>query len=170
MTKKLHIYNAGPLFTEYCNRQRIEEGAEFRKVFEELGEGYSCVLYNPADLPVNDDQVLKPIPSTDIFECDNDCIQDANILFVDMADEDSGTMVELGMFTQQKLNGEDVHIYAVHSDYRVSEVPETGLEKRLGYNKFALGALTYFDIKVHLRFADALEAFKQDIKDGKFDK
>lgn len=162
---KIHVYNAGPLFTEYCNAQRIKEGKAFDKFFATL-KGYDAACHNPASLPVNDDQVNKPIWSKDIFDCDNNVIQKSNVLFVDMADEDSGTMVELGMFVQRKLKKEKVHIYAVHSDYRVSDVEESGLEKRLGYNKFALGALTYFDIPVHTSFKSAFKAFQKDIEDG----
>jgi len=157
----IYIYNAGPLFTEYEVKQRKEEGKILRDM---LGSTESTVA-NPIDLPVNpsdENGGMQPVPS-EIFEADSIHIDKANVFFFDLANNDPGTLVELGMAVQRIRAGEtDIKIYAVHSDFRGPSNARKGFESTIGFNSFMTGALFRYDFEIYTSFKDAAEAFRKD--------
>lgn len=149
------IYNAGPLFTEADGEQRKKEQTYFDSL-----EGIS--IFNPLTSPFNADANS----AATIYEGDNAPIQAANVFFFDLASNDPGTLVELGMVIQKLQDGADLHIYPVISDFRVHGRNEYNCEySPVGYNSFLIGALDSNEIKIYRSFDDAFKAFIAE-KDG----
>lgn len=152
----MYIYNAGPLFSEAEQKQRLYEGAKLREVLKDQG-----IVANPLELPFAAD---SPIASSEIFNKDVSHIDAANIFFFDLATNDSGTLVELGMVIEKRRQGKNIKIYPVFSDLRLLRNQAFGLESPVGYNSFVVGSLTSHQIEVFASFEQALEQFILDFE------
>ena len=157
------IYVAGPLFTEYEMKQRREEGKLIRKLMDSLNLEYE--IGNPIDFGItpNDEIKGQPEPKV-IFETDAKFIDKTNVFFFDLANNDTGTHVEIGMAIQKLRAGEKVSIYPVHSDFRTTSNSRLGFHSTIGFNAFAIGAFEQYGIKIYHSFNEALEVFT-DIKE-----
>lgn len=153
----IYIYNAGPLFSEADQKQRMLEGNLLREVGVGMAEYF---VANPIDLPLD---LTKPLSSQTIFEMDNRHIQKANVFFFELATADTGTMVELGMAIQRLINGEKIDIYPIFSDLRLIRNQASGIECPVGFNSFVTGSLTYHQIPTYPDFESALQAFKRSL-------
>lgn len=87
MSKKGYV--AGPLFNEAEIGQRLKEG----KMLKELIP--TVTFYNPIEAPVNDKSTLPT--AEDIFQMDTDYILDSDYILADLAHEDPGVTMELGI-------------------------------------------------------------------------
>lgn len=152
----IYIYNAGPLFSEAEQKQRLYEGAKLREVLKDRG-----IVANPLELPF---AVDSPIASSEIFNKDMSHIDVANIFFFDLATNDSGTLVELGMAIEKRRQGKDIKIYPVFSDLRLLRNQAFGIESPVGFNSFVVGSLTSHQIEVFASFEQALEQFILDFE------
>jgi len=143
------IYNAGPLFTEADGEQRKKEQTYFNSL-----EGIK--VFNPLLSPFNEDANSAAA----IYEGDNAPIQESNVFFFDLANNDPGTLVELGMVIQMLEDGADIHLYPIISDFRVNGRDEYNCEySPVGYNSFLIGALESNGIKIYKSFKSAFQAF-----------
>ncbi len=152
----IYIYNAGPLFTEADQKQRLYEGKKLREVVNERG-----FVANPLELPF---AVDTPVASAEIFNKDTSHIDAANVFFFDLATNDSGTLVELGMAIEKYRQGKELKIYPVFSDLRLLRNQASGIESPVGYNSFVVGSLTSHQIEVYASFEQALEQFILDFE------
>ncbi len=160
--KKIVIYNAGPLFTEYEQRQRKEEGQKIRDLLLSMERKFE--LGNPIDFDVNPSEGNMTQPSQDvIYESDASFIDKTNVFFFDLCNDDSGTMVELGMAFEKLRSGIDIKIYPVISDFRTLSNPGKGFASTIGFNSFVMGGINKHGFKVFTSFDKALEQFKKDI-------
>ena len=151
----IKIYNAGPLFTEAEVTQRKSEGVQLRILLDNLNIDYS--IFNPIDLPLSDSPT-----SVTIFNADYNAIDSSNVFFFDLANMDTGTLVELGIVVEKLQSNPELKIYPVISDFRVHS-KLVGLDSPIGFNSFVMGALNVHNIKVFYSFKEALEQFKLDI-------
>ncbi len=150
--KNIYIYNAGPLFTEADQAQRLKEQASFDSI-------KGIEVFNPLTSPFNEGANSAAM----IYEVDNAPIQKANVFFFDLANNDTGTLVELGMVIQKLEDGAKIDIYPVISDFRVSGRSEYNCEYfPVGYNSFLIGALESHKIKIYKSFDEAFEVFILD--------
>ncbi len=158
---KFIIYNAGPLFTEYEISQRKLEGVKFRTLLEKNNVEYE--LGNPIDFPVNptDEIAAQPIPA-EIYEADASFIDRANIFFFDFANNDPGTMVELGMAVMKIRKGEEVWMYGINSDFRILSNSRLGYDSTIGLNSFMTGAIFKHGFNMYASFDQALATFCKD--------
>lgn len=150
--KDILIYNAGPLFTEADQAQRRKE----ETLFDSL-EGVK--VFNPLTAPFNDEANSPAL----IFEGDNEPIQEASVFFFDLASNDPGTLVELGMVIQKIMDGKNIHVYPIISDFRVDS--RKGYESNyypVGYNSFLIGSLEANNIAIFSSFKDAFDQFVSD--------
>jgi len=147
--KDILIYNAGPLFTEADQAQRLRE----QKYFDSI---MGIEVFNPLTSPFNEGANSAAM----IFEGDNKPIQKANVFFFDLASNDPGTLVELGMVIQKLEDGTKLDIYPIISDFRVMGRSEYNCDYYpVGYNSFLIGSLESHNIKIYQSFKDAFEAF-----------
>lgn len=151
---ELYVYNAGPLFTEADQKQRRYEGQQLRGLLKERG-----YVANPIELPFDTHVAIQ---SKVIFEKDTSHIDQANVFFFDLAGNDSGTLVELGMAIEKLRQGKKLSIYPVFSDLRLLRNQASGVESPVGYNSFVVGSLTAHNIETFDSFENALEQFKSD--------
>lgn len=152
-----NVYIAGPLFTEADQIQRYAEGDKIRWLFASTGvEG---LLFNPIEAPFQD---TDPDSAT-IFRGDYNAISLANTFFFDLATNDPGTLVELGIVIQRYMQDENIRIYPVISDFRALNRTKGGYESAIGYNSFLIGALTANKIPIYKNFQEALDAFQADM-------
>jgi len=150
--KNILIYNAGPLFTEADGVQRKKEETYFDSLQD-------VNVFNPLTTPLN----IDANSAVAIYDGDNAAIQAANVFFFDLANNDSGTLVELGMVIQRLEDGADLHIYPVISDFRVHDRDEYTCDyPPMGYNSFVIGALESNSIKIYKSFEAAFKAFVVD--------
>ena len=150
--KNIFIYNAGPLFTEADQVQRLKEQSYFDSI-------KSVEVFNPLTSPFNKGANSAAM----IYEGDNVPIQKANVFFFDLANNDSGTLVELGMVIQKLEGGAKLDVYPVISDFRVDGRGEYNCEySPVGYNSFLIGALESHNIKIYKSFKEAFEVFILD--------
>jgi nucleoside 2-deoxyribosyltransferase len=152
----IYVYNAGPLFSEAEQKQRLYEGARLRDVIKERG-----FVANPLELPF---AVDTPIASAEIFNKDTSHIDAANVFFFDLATNDSGTLVELGMAIEKLRQGKDLKLYPIFSDMRLLRNQSSGLESPVGFNSFVVGSLTSHHIEVFASFEQAFEQFILDFE------
>lgn len=146
---RLYIYNAGPLFTEADQAQRLLEQARFESI-----QGVD--VFNPLTSPENEGAVSAEM----IYEVDCAAIQRANVFFFDLANNDTGTLVELGMVIQKLETGATLDIYPVISDFRVHERDDYNCAYApVGYNSFVIGSLNKHKITIYHSFTDAFDAF-----------
>lgn len=151
---QIYIYNAGPLFTEADQKQRRLEGKQLRELVEEQG-----FVANPIELPFDTHVAIQ---SKVIFEKDTSHIDQANVFFFDLAGNDAGTLVELGMAIEKLRQGKTLSIYPVFSDLRLLRNQASGVESPVGYNSFVVGSLTAHNIRLFDSFDAALQQFKLD--------
>ena len=148
--KNIYIYNAGPLFTEADQAQKLKEEAYFDSL-------KGVEVFNPLTSPLMKEGTIT---AKLIYDVDNEAIQKANVFFFDLANNDPGTLVELGMVIQSLEDGKKLDIYPVISDFRVSERSEYISEfHAIGYNSFVIGSLESHNIKIYKSFKEAFEAF-----------
>ena len=88
---KKHIYLAGSLFSEAEVAQRLKEGKIIKETF---GDKYT--LYNPIEAPCNDKEANLP-SCIDIFMADTEEVLKSDIIIADLANQDPGVMMELGI-------------------------------------------------------------------------
>lgn len=152
------IYVAGPLFCEAEVAWRKHEGSLLNEFIR--FEGRDLEVFNPIDLPVNSS---NPTPA-DIFEADFfGSMMKSKYFFFDLNNEDSGTIMELGMVIRQKMAGEDLKIYPVISDIRLGSRDSVKYPAK-GMNSFVIGSLDYLNIPIHKSFAEAFAQFVKDVK------
>jgi nucleoside 2-deoxyribosyltransferase len=152
----IYIYNAGPLFSEAEQKQRLYEGEKLREVVKDAG-----FVANPLELPFATD---TPIASAEIFNKDTSHIDAANVFFFDLATNDSGTLVELGMAIEKLRQGKKMKLYPIFSDLRLLRNQSSGIESPVGFNSFVVGSLTSHNIEVFSSFDQALEQFILDFE------
>jgi nucleoside 2-deoxyribosyltransferase len=152
----IHIYNAGPLFSQADMAQRRKEGAILNDIGKDVPDFF---VANPIDLPFDFSEALTSVA---IFGKDASHIDKANCFFFELATGDTGTMVEFGMAIEKFRQGKDIKIYPVFSDLRLSRNQASGVECPVGFNSFLVGACTFNKIPIHDSFESALEAFKKD--------
>jgi len=161
--KKLIIYNAGPLFTEYEQKQRKEEGKKIRDFLNKLNIEFE--LGNPIDFDVNPSEENMSQPTQDIiYECDASFIDKTNIFFFDLCNNDSGTMVELGMAFEKLRQGKKIKIYPVISDFRTLSNSGKGFSSTIGFNSFVMGGIKKHNFEIFTSFDKAFKQFSKDIK------
>lgn len=147
---------AGKLFSQADQAQRQKEYDLLVEINEELGVDYE--VYSPIHAPINDKSKLPS--ALDVFNGDEKELMESSVVFADLADEDPGVMMELGMVLL-----EDIRVYAYLSDIRIGTSGEyNGIYVPFGYNQFVIGGLEKYFGKVYLSFGEALEAYKEDIK------
>lgn len=152
------IYNVGPLFTEAESKQRKYEGEQIRNLLESHSFDYQ--LYNPIDFPLNNQ---AHVTSDQIYALDYQRLSEADIVFFDLANEDSGSCVALGLIMEKKLQGKNIQIYPVIHDIRLSRNGESGYESSCGFNSMVIGILTGNHIPIYDSFETAFAQFKQDL-------
>ena len=147
--KDIFIYNAGPLFTEADQAQRLKEQTFFDSI-------KGVKVFNPLTSPFNEGANSAAM----IYEGDNAPIQEANVFFFDLANNDTGTLVELGMVIQKLEDGEKLDVYPIISDFRVHGRSDYKCDYHpVGYNSFLIGALESHNIKIYHSFKEAFEVF-----------
>ncbi len=160
----MKIYNAGPLFTEGEVRQRKYEGQLVRELLKLKGintDGF----FNPIDAPFNDKANTAPT-SEDIYIGDASRIMDADAIFFDISNEDSGTMVELGLVLA-KYELKDLvtvpKVYIVSSDIRFAGGIDQGHRAQVSHNQFVIGGILKHGITIHNSFENLLNEFAQTL-------
>lgn len=151
------VYIAGPLFTEADQVQRNIEESDLRWLFSQYG--IKGLIFNPLNAPFQD----KDPDSATIFKGDYNAINLANTFFFDLATNDPGTLVELGIVIKRYMQDENIRIYPVISDFRVHGRTKGGFESAIGYNSFVIGALTFNNINIYTSFKEALKAFETNL-------
>lgn len=161
--KKIYIYNAGPLFTEYEVKQRKLEGELIRNLLDSKEVDYE--LGNPIDFPVNPEgeDFVQPEPKV-IYETDASFIDKTTHFFFDLCNDDTGTYVELGMAFEKLRQNKDVKLYVVHSDFRAMSNSRKGFHSTIGFNSFVVGGINQHGFKLFTSFDNALNEFKMDIE------
>lgn len=149
----IRIYNAGPLFTEAEVYQRKLEAVKMKNLLDSLDLEY--YIFNPIDVPKSD------ITSVGIFDVDYEAIKLSNVFFFDLANMDTGTLVELGIVIERLQTNRSIKIYPVISDFRVHN-ESVGFESTIGFNSFVIGALKSHKIDIYLSFEEAFNQFKED--------
>lgn len=152
--KHISVYNAGPLFTEADQAQRLKE----QSLFDSLP---FIEVFNPLTTPVNETADSAAM----IYHVDNQAIQKANVFFFDLASNDPGTLVELGMVIQRLEQGDPIKLYPVISDFRLYH--RTNYKSEIfpiGYNSFLIGSLEFHNIKIYQSFDEAFQSFVFDSK------
>ena len=103
----MKVYLAGSLFNEAEVAQRLKEG----QILRENVKGID--LFNPIEQPFNENKQTLPTP-IDIFDGDTNAVLAADVVLLDMTNEDPGVMVELGIAVANNKK-----IIAVNSDIRL---------------------------------------------------
>ncbi len=155
----IYIYNAGPLFSSGDIKQRMHEGKLIREVLDFCGKEY--FLANPIELPFDNSKILT---SKEIFIEDYKHVNKANVFFFDLANNDTGTMVELGNAIEKFMNKKELKIYPVFNDLRITRNGGDKTESCLGFNSYLVGCLTANNIQIFTSFEDAFQQFKIDFK------
>lgn len=171
-----HIYLAGSLFSEAEVAQRLKEGKIIR---EQLGDTHT--YFNPIEAPCNDKSKLPTC--LDIFEGDTLQVMNSDIVIADLANEDAGVMMELGIawaldYVATVLKQVDINeagrehlekcgikkkdIHAVLSDIRLGMAHKyQGDEIPFGYNQYVIGGIKDSGGTIHNSFNSAIEAIKE---------
>jgi hypothetical protein len=98
-----------------------------------------------------------------IFDTDATAMDESDIFFIDLANNDIGTITEVGMILQRLRQGEDLLVYPVNSDFRVFKNERLGFESSIGFNGFTYGGFMKYNKPVFNSFEEALEQFAKDI-------
>lgn len=108
-----NVYLAGPLFTREEQIIRREDVAELRGAFP------STKFFSPleVELSVDDPSITNAESTHDFyFNSDLNAIKAADLLIVDLANDDNGTLLELGM-----AYGYGKPYIIINSDFRLCE-------------------------------------------------
>lgn len=154
-----YVYIVGPLFTEADRRQRLYEGEKLRNWLQKRGVEFT--LINPIDLPFNDGPSASPQA---IFEADYQHQCRADAVFLELASNDTGSMMALGILLEKKMNGSPIRLYPIFSDTRLKRNEAAGLDCPVGYNSFIVGGLRANEIPVFDSFETAFHQFTQDVE------
>ncbi len=163
----MKIYNAGPLFTEGEVRQRKYEGQLVRDLLKSKGintDGF----FNPIEAPFNDKANAAPT-SEDIYIADTDKIMEAEVIFFDISNEDSGTMVELGLALARSELSKNIKslkapkIYIVSSDIRFAGNIDQGYRAQVSHNQYVIGGILKNGITIHNSFENLLKEFSETL-------
>lgn len=143
----MKVYLAGSLFNEAEVAQRLKEGKILREKFPNID------LFNPIEQPFNENKQSLPTP-IDIYDGDANAVINADIIILDMTNEDPGVMVELGLAIAHKKK-----IIAINSDIRLKsankyEIPSYAM------NHFVLGGILKYGVLVY-SFDQAIEELKK---------
>lgn len=185
----IKVYMAGKLFNDADVAQRLKEYKELQNVYSELG--IQANIFTPILAPQNDKAKLPT--SRDIFLGDEEELMKANVIFADLADEDAGVMMELGMVLRRDKEIKESHdeltrqlrelavsediiskleaptknvmIYPYLSDIRMATAGKyIGKYVPFGFNQFVVGGLEEYDFKVYTSFDEALSAYKKALE------
>lgn len=172
---KKHIYLAGSLFSEAEVNQRLKEG---KILNDSLSETHT--YFNPIEAPINDKAKLPT--SLDIFMGDTLEVLKSDVVIADLANEDAGVMMELGIawaldnvarllegagltdaqkeyFTNHGVK--EKKVYAVLSDIRVGTAGEyNGIDIPFGYNQYVIGGIKNMGGRVYSKFSDVVDHIK----------
>ena len=153
----LKIYNVGPLFTEAEKKQRQYEGKKLSSLLNSNGINFE--LSNPIDMPVSNN---PSVTSSEIYQADYDRLNQANVVFFDLSNEDSGSCVALGIIMEKKIQGKEIKVYPIFHDIRLSRNGQSGLESSCGYNSMVVGILKGNNIPIYSSFEEAFSQFAND--------
>ena len=142
----MKVYLAGSLFNEAEVAQRLKEG----QILRENVKGID--LFNPIEQPFNENKQTLPTP-IDIFDGDTNAVLAADVVLLDMTNEDPGVMVELGIAVANNKK-----IIAVNSDIRLKSANKYDIPS-YAMNHYVLGAILKYGVLVH--FAEAVEELKK---------
>ena len=151
----MNIYNVGPLFTEAEAKQRRYEGQQFRTLLDRNHVEYT--FSNPIDMPTSN---KLDVSSSEIAAADYERLNQADVVFFDLSNEDSGSCVALGIMMEKYINGKDLELYPIFYDIRLSRNGQTGLESSCGFNSMVVGILKSNNIQIYSSFEEAFSAFK----------
>ena len=143
----MKVYLAGSLFNEAEVAQRLKEG----QILRENVKGID--LFNPIEQPFNENKQTLPTP-IDIFDGDTNAVLAADVVLLDMTNEDPGVMVELGIAVANNKK-----IIAVNSDIRLKSANKYDIPS-YAMNHYVLGAILKYGVLVH-SFAEAVEELKK---------
>lgn len=152
----LNIYNVGPLFTEAEAKQRHYEGNKLKDLLENNHVEYT--LSNPIDMPTSNQ---LDVTSSEIAAADYERLSSADVVFLDLSNEDSGSCVALGITMEKYLQGKPIEFYPVFYDIRLARNGQSGLESSCGFNSMVVGILKSNNITIYSSFEDAFSAFKK---------
>lgn len=111
--KYKNVYLAGPLFTREEQIVRREDVAKLRNAFPDT------IFFSPleVELSVDDPNVTNAESTHDFyFNSDLNAIKAADLLIVDLSNDDNGTLLELGM-----AYGFNKPYIIINSDFRLCE-------------------------------------------------
>lgn len=145
----MKLYLAGSLFNEAEVAQRIKEGKILHEAFPQLD------IFNPIEQPFNEDKSTLPTPQ-DIYIADANAVKEADIVLLDMTNEDPGVMVELGLAVAYGKK-----IVAVNSDIRLKAANKYDIPS-YAMNHFVLGAILKYGVLVY-SFNEAVEEIRKII-------
>ena len=143
----MKVYLAGSLFNEAEVAQRLKEG----QILRENVKGID--LFNPIEQPFNENKQTLPTP-IDIFDGDTNAVLAADVVLLDMTNEDPGVMVELGIAVANNKK-----IIAVNSDIRLKSANKYDIPS-YAMNHYVLGAILKYGVLVH-SFAEAVEELEK---------
>ncbi len=143
----MKVYLAGPLFNEAEVTQRLKEGKLLREKFPDID------LFNPIEQPFNENKQTLPTP-IDIYSGDANAIINSDVVILDMTNEDSGVMVELGLSIAYNKK-----IIAINSDIRLKSANKYDIPS-YAMNHFVLGGILKHGILVY-SFEEAMEELKK---------
>ena len=149
---------AGPLFSVADQKQRIYEAETLNKSLAAVNQKENYQVFSPITAPVNDKSTLPTAEM--IYKLDRDELLASEIVFMDLAGYDAGTMMELGMIVQK----EGVKVFAYDSDMRIGTAGEyDGIRVPYGANQFVIGGLIQEGHGVYHTFEEAMAAFLMNI-------
>lgn len=144
----MKCYLAGSLFNEANVAQRKLEGKMFRERFPKIE------LFNPIDQPFNENKQSLPTPNQ-IYLGDACAVNEADILIVDLSDQDPGCMCELGL----AINSNTKYIIGINSDIRLASANKYDIPT-ISMNHFILGAILENGYLVS-SFSEALDKLEE---------
>lgn len=169
MKIKNGVYNAGALFNQAEQKQRIEEGKILRQVFKN-----QLTIYNPIDSGINQQEELT---NKKIFEHDYRMIDDSKYFIFDMDSRDDGTFIEFGIAIHKAFRDPNIHIICNYSDFRIKGEYIKGNWPSYSMNAFVHGACFYEplikstprQIYITNGFEDSVELLKLLVSGKPFD-
>ncbi|MCF0110937.1 MAG: hypothetical protein HUJ58_03485 [Erysipelotrichaceae bacterium] len=153
----MKLYVVGPLFTEAEQKQRLYEGKKLREFFAEKNR--EVQIDNPIEFPLNG---KTNVTAAEIYTLDYKRLSEADIVFFDLSNSDSGSCVALGLIMEKKIQGKDIKVYPVIGDLRLARNGQGGYESSLGFNSMMIGILTGNNIPIYPNFEEAFEAFTRE--------
>jgi nucleoside 2-deoxyribosyltransferase len=153
----MNIYIVGPLFSEAEVKQRKYEGQEIIKYLDKNKINYD--LFNPIDLNFGEE-----FSSKEIALADYNGLSNANHVFLDLSNEDSGSCVALGLLIEKINNGQRIKLYPIFSDIRLSRNNKSGLESTKGHNSMVVGIIKGNNIQIYNSFENAFVSFKKNME------